>query len=126
MGIPFASSFGTDLGSSQVWPHLINEGPFRLFLFLLTPGVPCPNFQEPEHVHAVDFIKSPAGFHQRVVGGVNVIGQRQDSVAVSGIGSVTGASSVAAFVGKSESTSVVCACTAMSASAMSCISRSTG
>ena len=53
-----------------------------------------------------------------VVGGIDEIRQRQ-------AGAVGGAV-FAAFVGNSSRISVVCVCTAMSASAMSCMSRSTG
>ena len=89
-----------------------------IIIFLLPPGVPCPQAQKAQHVHSVDLVEFPAGLHEGVVGGVNVIRQRQDSGVCAG--------SVAAVVGKSDSTSVVWACTAISASAMSCISRSTG
>ena len=88
---------------------------------VFTAGLPHPDAQKARHVHAVDLVKLPAAGHQGVVGGVDVVRQRQ---AVAGV-SVCGVAS-AAFVGKSESTSVVCVCTAMSARAMSCISRSTG
>jgi hypothetical protein len=108
----------------QAGPHLFDEGPLRLFLFLRAPGVPCPDSEEPDHVHLVDLVKSPTGLHQAIVGGIDVIGQRQGF----GVISVFGVSSVscAAFVGNSDNTSVAWVCTAMSANAMSCISRSTG
>ena len=59
------------------------------------------------------------------VGGVYEIRQRQDS-AFGTVGSTSGVVSFAAFVGNSSRISVVCVCTAMRASAISCISRSTG
>ena len=76
---------------------------------------PRADAQKAQHVHSVNLIEFPSRFHERVVGGIDVVRQRQDSGVCAG--------SVAAVVGKSDSTSVVWACTAISASAMSCIPR---
>ena len=86
--------------------------------FLLPTRLPCPQLQKARHVHAVDLVHAPAALQQRVVRGIDKFIQRQ-----AGFASVCG---VAAFVGKSLRMPVVCVCTAMSASATSCISRSTG
>lgn len=83
--------------------------------FLLAIRFPCPDFQESEHVHAVNVVEVPTSVEERIVGGIDIIVQRQAFAAVS-----------AAFVGKSDSTSVVCVCTVINASAISCIKRSTG
>lgn len=72
--------------------------------------------QEAQYVHAVDLAHPPAALQEAVVSGVDKVGQRQ----------LRFVSAFAAFVGKSLKTSVVCVCTAMSASAMSCMSLSTG
>ena len=80
--------------------------------------IPRPHTQKAQHIHSVDVVEFPAGFHEGIVGRIDVIRQRQDSGVCAG--------SVAAVVGKSDSTSVVWACTAISANAMSCIRRSTG
>ena len=92
----------------QIRPHLVDEGSLRFFLFLRAPGAPCPDSQKPDHVHPVDFIKPPSGFHQRDIGRIDVVGQRQASFAIPGVGIPVGGISAAPFVGKSESTSVVC------------------
>lgn len=92
----------------QAGPHLVDEDPLRLFLFLRALGAPCPDSEEPDHVHPVDLVKPPARFHQAIVGGVDIVGQRQGLgvrvVSVFGVASV----SCAAFVGNSDNTSVVC------------------
>ena len=74
--------------------------------------------QEAQYVHAVDLAHPPAALQEAVVSGVDKVGQRQLRLGF--------VSAFAAFVGKSLKTSVVCVCTAMSASAMSCMSLSTG
>ena len=50
-------------------PDFVNEALPGLFLFLLPCGVPCPQTQEAQHVHFVDFLHAPAVLHQFVVGG---------------------------------------------------------
>ena len=104
--------------SFQIRPNLVDKDSAGFFLFILPLCAPRADAQKAQHVHPVDLVEFPSGLHEGVVGGVNVIRQRQDSGVCAG--------SVAAVVGKSDSTSVVWACTAISASAMSCISRSTG
>ena len=104
--------------SFQIRPNLVDKDSAGFFLFAFPLCAPRADAQKAQHVHSVDLIEFPAGFHEGIVGRIDVVRQRQDS------GVCTG--SVAAVVGKSDSTSVVWACTAISASAMSCISRSTG
>ena len=110
---PVDSIVGCNL--PEVRPHLIDERLFRCFFRFLPVQFPRPDFQKTEHVHPVDIVKPPAGLHERVVGGKDIVRQRYGVVSVS-----------AAFVGKSLRTSVVWDCTAMIARAMSCISRSAG
>src|SRR5699024_4482731 len=102
----------------QPRPHLVDIASARLFLFLLLSCVPGADPEKARQIHPVDLIHAPAAFQETVVGGIDEIGQRQ-AVAVGG-------SVFAAFVGNSSRISVVCVCTAVSASAMSCMSRSTG
>ena len=68
--------------------------------------VPCPQAQEAQHVHFVDFLHPPAILHQFVVGGINVFRQRQGSCSISF--RISSASCVTGIVGKESSTSVVC------------------
>ena len=109
--------------SSRLYPrpHLVDKPSARFHFVLLPPRIPRPNAQEPRHIHSVDLVHAPAAVQQAVVGRVYEVRQRQAGVVA---GSV--ASACAAFVGNSSSMPVVCVCTAISASAMSCISRSTG
>lgn len=89
------------------------------FLFFrLTPCVPRANPEKPRQIHPVDLVHAPSTLQKAVVGGIDEIRQRQAVAA--------GVSVFAAFVGNSSRMLVVCVCTAMSASAMSCMSRSTG
>ena len=88
---------------------------FLLFLFLA--GVPCAHTEKAQHIHAVDLAHTPAAFQKRIVCIHDEIVQRQPGFVMS---------VCAAFVGNSLRTPVVWVCTAMSASAMSCISLSTG
>ena len=70
--------------------------------------VPCPQAQETQHVHFVDFLHPPAVFHQLVVCGVDVFRQRQGSGAIGVIVCrISSASCVTGIVGKESSTSVV-------------------
>ena len=101
----------------QITPNLINELSLGFLPDLLPVCAPCANAQKARHVHLVDFLHAPPILQKRVVGGIDKVVQRQ-----AGIVSVA----FAAFVGNSSSISVVWVCTAMSASAMSCIRRSTG
>ena len=48
-----------------------------IIIFLLPPGVPCPQAQKAQHVHLVYFLHAPAVLHQFVIGGVDVFRQRQ-------------------------------------------------
>ena len=36
--------------------HFVNEALPGLFLFLLPCGIPCPQAQEAQHVHLIDFL----------------------------------------------------------------------
>ena len=63
-------------------PDFINEALPGLFLFLLPCGVPCPQAQEAQHVHFVDFLHAPAVLHQFVVGGIDVFRQGQASCGI--------------------------------------------
>ena len=104
--------------SFQVGPNLVDKSSAGFFLFAFPLCAPRADVQKAQHIHSVDLVEFPSGLHEGVIGGINVIWQRQNSGVCAG--------SVAAVVGKSDSTSVVWACTAISASAISCISRSTG
>ena len=120
-----------DLSRLHPRPDFINEAVPGLFLFPLPPGVPCPQAQEAQHIHGIQFRHSPPGLQQFVVGGVDVFRQRQAScgIVTSGFSAsarICSASCTAGIVGKVSSTSVVWVCTAISASAMSCIRRSAG
>ena len=108
----------------QIRPYLVDIGRFGLLLpgFLLR--IPRADAQESHHVHLVDLRHGPAVLQQRIVGRVDVLRQRQ--IAVEGVVSVSFVTVAVGFVGKSSSTSVVCVCTAMSASARSCTRRSLG
>ena len=112
-------------------PDFINEALPGFLLFLLLPGVPCPQAQKAQHVHLVNFLHAPAVLHQFVVGGVHIFRQRQAScgIVTSGFSAsarICSASCTAGIVGKVSSTSVVWVWVAISASAMSCIRRSAG
>ena len=87
-------------------------------LIIFTPGIPRSDLQKPQHIHAVDLMHTPAILQQKVVGGIDVFRQRQARA--------FGFFSAAGFVGNSDSTSVVWACTAMMAVEMSCMMRSAG
>ena len=107
----------------QLWPNLVDIRSAGFLLFLLLPGLPAADAKESENVHLVNLPHAPAAFQKGIVGGIDKIRQRQNR----GISSDSGVASVlAAFVGNSSRICVVCVCTAMSASAMSCIRRSTG
>ena len=82
-------------------PDLVNESVSGRGFLLFPIGFPRTDFQKSEHVHAVDIIEPPTGIKERVVSRIDVIVQRQFSGVVSVVAS-------AAFVGKSDSTSVVC------------------
>ena len=120
-----------DLSRLHPRPDFINEALPGLFLFLLPCGLPCPQAQEAQHVHFVDFLHPPAILHQFVIGGVDVFRQGQAScgIVTSGFSAsarICSASCTAGIVGKVSSTSVVWVWVAISASAMSCIRRSAG
>ena len=85
---------------------------------ILAPGVPRPKAKESQHVHLVDLSHAPSVLEQQVVCGINVFRQRQARPGV--------LVSAAGFVGNSDSTDVVCVCTAMIAVDMSCMIRSAG
>ena len=71
-------------------------------------GVPCPQAQETQHIHFVDFRHPPAVLHQFVIGGIDVFRQRQGSGAIGVIvWRISSASCVTGIVGKESSTSVV-------------------
>ncbi len=55
--------------SSRLYPRpdFINEALPGLFLFLLPLSIPCPQAQEAQHVHFVDFLHAPAVLHQFIV-----------------------------------------------------------
>ena len=84
-----------------VCPHLVNISLAGCFFFFRTIGFPRTDFQKTEHVHAVDIVEPPTGIKECVIGGIDVVVQRQSVGVVSVVAS-------AAFVGKSLSTSVVC------------------
>ena len=86
-------------------------------LIIFTPGIPGTHLQKAQHVHPVDFMHPPSVLQQEVVGGIDVLRQRQSRAFVF---------SAAGFVGNSESTSVACVCTARIAVEMSCIMQSAG
>ena len=72
-------------------------------------GVPCPQAQETQHVHFINFLHPPAIFHQLVVCCVDIFRQRQGSGAIGVIvWRISSASCVTGIVGKESSTSVVC------------------
>ena len=101
-----------DLSRLQPRPDFVNEALPGLFLFLLPCGVPCPQTQEAQHIHLVDFLHPPAVLHQFVVGGIDVFWQSQSScgIVTSGFSVYAGicsASCTAGIVGKVSSTSVV-------------------
>ena len=87
-------------------------------LIIFTPGIPGADLQKAQHVHPVNLVHPPSVLQQEVIGGIDVLRQRQARA--------FGFFSAAGFVGNSESTSVVCACTAMMAVEMSCMMRSAG
>ena len=60
-------------------PDFINEALPGFLLFLLPLCVPCPQAQETQHVHFIDFLHTPAVLHQFVVGGIDVFRQGQAS-----------------------------------------------
>ena len=102
-----------------------------IIIFLLPPGVPCPQAQKAQHVHLVDFLHAPAVLHQFIVGGIDVFRQGQAScgIVTSGFSAsarICSASCTAGIVGKVSSTDLVWVWVAISASAMSCIRRSAG
>ena len=84
-----------------VRPHLVNISLARFFFFFSAIGFPRADFQKSEHVHAVDIVEPPTGIEECVIGGIDVVVQRQFPGFVSVVAS-------AAFVGKSLRTSVVC------------------
>ena len=99
-------------------PHLVNEAGHGGLTCLFAFGLPAADAQESENVHLVNLPHAPAAFQKGIVGGIDEIRQRQNR----GISSDSGVASVlAALVGNSSRICVVCVCTAMSASAMSCI-----
>ena len=67
-----------DCSRFQGLPHLIDIGTARLLFLFFLSGTPCPDAEEPQHIHAVDLAHAPAAFQQAVIGGINEIGQRQD------------------------------------------------
>ena len=80
----------------------------RFFLFRFPLCIPCPQTQETQHVHFINFLHTPAVFHQLVVCGVDVFRQRQGSGAIGVIVCrISSASCVTGIVGKESSTSVV-------------------
>ena len=118
----FAQIVLTCLGASEsgfhIGPDLVDvAGPGRSALPFVV-GLPCPDAEEAGHVHAVDLVHAPTALEQRVVGGIDELRQRQ-----AGFFSACVAAGV---VGKSLRMLVVCVCTAIRASATSCMSRSTG
>ena len=102
----------------QIRPHLVDVARLRFFFLLLIVGVPCADFEESQHIHAVNLVHAPAALQKVVVGLVDVLRQRQFFV--------VSVSVAVGFVGNSDSTCVMFACTAISASAMSLIRRSAG
>ena len=86
----------------QLRPYLIDVSGLRFCLPAFVPAVPCPYPEESEHIHLVDLLHPPPGVQQGIVGGIDKVMQRQVSVPWIGFSS-------AAVVGKSDSTSVVCA-----------------
>ena len=88
-------------------PYFINKSTFRRAFFYSMIGFPRADFQKSEHVHAVDIIEPPTGIEECIVGGIDVIVQRQFSRGTASVGVVSVVAS-AAFVGKSDRTSVVC------------------
>ena len=102
----------------QIRPHLVDVARLRFFFLLLIAGVPCADFEEARHIHAVNLVHAPAALQKIVVGLVDVLRQRQVFV--------VSVSVAVGFVGNSDSTCVMFACTAISASAMSLIRRSAG
>ena len=80
-------------------PYFINKSTFRRAFFYSMIGFPRADFQKTEHVHAVDIVEPPTGIEECVIGGIDVVVQRQSVGVVSVVAS-------AAFVGKSLSTSV--------------------
>ena len=88
-------------------PYLVNESMSGRGFFLFPIGFPRADFQKSEHVHAVDIVEPPTGIEERIVGGIDVIVQRQFSRGTASVGVVSVVAS-AAFVGKSDRTSVVC------------------
>ena len=109
------------LSGSDAGPNGIDESGLRLGLLFVSAGLPRPNTQKAEQIGLIYLGHAPPAFQQGVIGAVDEIRQRQDACVV-GCAFVSGA----AFVGNSSRISVVCVCTAMSASAISCIRRSTG
>ncbi len=96
-------------------PHFVNIAAHERFGAFRAVSLPCPNPEKAQHIHVVDLVHPPTGAQKIVIGGVDVVRQRQDAVP-----------SCAAGVGNSLSTSVVWVCTASSANTTSCINRSTG
>ena len=77
-------------------PHFVNIAAHERFGAFRAVSLPCPNPKKAQHVHVVDVGHPPARAQQFIVGGVDVVRQRQDAVP-----------SCAAGVGNSFKTSVV-------------------
>ena len=118
----FAQIVLTCLGASEsgfhIGPDLVDVAGPGLCALPFVVGLPRPDAEEAGHVHAVDLIHAPSALEQGIVGGIDEFRQRQ-----AGFFSACVAAGV---VGKSLRMPVVCVCTARSASATSCMSRSTG
>ena len=82
-------------------PHLVNISLAGCFFFFIMIGFPRANLQKSEHVHTVDIVKPPTSIEECVIGGIDIVVQRQFFGFISAVTS-------AAFVGKSLRTSVVC------------------
>ena len=88
------------------------------FFILLLSCIPRSNAQKAEQIGLIYLGHASTAFQQRIIGEINEIRQRYDGVS-RGISFIYRVS--AAFVGNSERISVVCVCTAISASAISCM-----
>ena len=56
----------------HAWPHLINEGRFRLLAAMLTLSIPGAHLKKSQHVHLIDLFHPPARFEQCVIGGIDI------------------------------------------------------
>ncbi len=77
------------------------------FLFLLMLCLPCSDFEVTQYIHVVDLMHFPPVLHERIVGGIDKLRQRQGFWSLTGSVCTNVSFSSAAFVGKDSKTLVV-------------------